>query len=59
MGSLNSIKSEILESKRIGKSLFEASIRLDTEKNNVRGRETNQNIFSDEFTKTNVTLSIG
>ena len=49
----------ILESKRIGKSLFEAGIRLDTEKNNVRGRETNQNIFSDEFTKTNVTLSIG
>ena len=33
--------------------------RLDTEKNNVQGRETNQNIFSDEFTKTNVTLSIG
>ena len=57
--NINRLSFFILESKRIGKSLFEAGIRLDTEKNNVRGRETNQNIFSDEFTKTNVTLSIG
>jgi len=49
----------ILESKRIGKSLIETGIRLDNEKTNVRGRETNQNIFRDEFTKTNITFSFG
>ena len=49
----------LLETKKIGKSFIEAGIRLDNEKNNVRGRELNQNIFRDEYTFNNITLSLG
>ena len=49
----------VLETKKIGNNLIEAGVRLDNEKNNIRGRELNQNIFRDEFNHTNITLSIG
>tara|TARA_A100001011_G_C14307549_1_gene843881 strand:+ start:732 stop:3125 length:2394 start_codon:yes stop_codon:yes gene_type:complete len=49
----------ILESKKFGKNLIEAGIRFDNETSSVRGRETNQNIFRDKFSKSNVTFSIG
>ena len=49
----------LIESKTIGKNTIEAGIRLDYELNNVRGRETNQNIFRDEYSFTNLTSSIG
>jgi len=49
----------VTENKNIGKHTFEAGVRLDYELNNVRGRETNQDIFKDEYSFTNVTSSIG
>ena len=49
----------LLETKKIGKNFIEAGIRLDNEKNNVRGRELNQNIFRDEYILNNITLSLG
>ncbi len=49
----------ILESKKFGKNLIEAGVRFDNETSSVRGRETNQNIFRDKFSKSNVTFSIG
>ncbi|PWJ42997.1 TonB-dependent receptor [Sediminitomix flava] len=49
----------VIESLRKGKNTFEFGLRVDTESNNVRGRETNQDIFRDEYTFTNLTLSFG
>lgn len=49
----------IIESKRVGDDMFEAGIRVDNETNNVRGRETNQDIFRDEFSFNNATASLG
>ncbi len=49
----------LTENKHVGNNTFEAGIRLDYEFNNVRGRETNQDIFRDEFSFTNLTSSIG
>lgn len=49
----------ISENKQIGKNIIEAGIRLDYESNNVRGRETNQKIFRDEYSFMNLTSSIG
>ena len=43
----------------INNSLLEFGVRFDTENYNVRGRETNQNIFRDENNFTNVTFSLG
>ncbi|MEL7220573.1 MAG: TonB-dependent receptor, partial [Bacteroidota bacterium] len=40
-------------------STFELGIRLDYEENNVRGRETNQDIFRDIYSFTNLTASLG
>ena len=41
------------------KVTYELGIRLDNEFNNIRGRETNQEIFKDEYTFTNLTASLG
>ncbi len=49
----------LIESKRFKKSKIEAGARLDHELNNVRGRETNQDIFRDEYSFTNLTASLG
>jgi len=42
-----------------GKNTYEVGVRLDYEYNNVRGRETNQAIFRDEYSFTNLTSSLG
>lgn len=49
----------IVESITKGKNKLEAGVRLDNEYNNVRGRETNQDIFKDEYSFTNFTASLG
>lgn len=49
----------ITESMRFNKNTLEAGVRLDHESNDVRGRETNQDIFRDEFSFTNFTATIG
>jgi len=48
-----------VESKKFGANKLEAGIRFDYETNNVRGRETNQDIFRDEFEFLNFTSSLG
>ena len=49
----------IIESLKKDKGTFEFGIRLDYEYNNVRGRETNQDIFTDDYSSTNLTSSLG
>ena len=49
----------LIEAIKINNSLLEFGVRFDTENYNVRGRETNQNIFRDENSFTNVTFSLG
>lgn len=49
----------IIESLKKDKHLFETGIRLDYEYNNVRGRETNQDIFRDEYSFANLSFSLG
>lgn len=48
-----------IESLKKDKSTFELGLRLDYEYNNVRGRETNQDVFRDEYSFTNLTASLG
>ncbi|MEM9362525.1 MAG: TonB-dependent receptor [Bacteroidota bacterium] len=48
-----------IENLSFGKNTFEAGIRFDFETNDVRGRETNQDIFRDNYSFTNFTLSLG
>ncbi|PRX55090.1 iron complex outermembrane receptor protein [Flagellimonas meridianipacifica] len=49
----------ITESLGFGKNTFEAGVRVDFESNDVRGRETNQDIFRDNYNFTNLTTSLG
>ena len=42
-----------------GNNTYEFGVRLDHEYNSARGRETNQDIFRNEYDATNVTASIG
>ncbi|WP_435625570.1 TonB-dependent receptor [Flagellimonas sp.] len=49
----------ITESLGFGKNTFEAGVRVDFESNDVRGRETNQDIFRDNYSFTNLTTSLG
>lgn len=51
--------SFIIEKLKINNNTLEAGIRLDWENNIVAGRETNKNIFRDNFTFTNITASLG
>ncbi|MEM9896097.1 MAG: TonB-dependent receptor [Bacteroidota bacterium] len=48
-----------IESLQKGKNTFELGLRLDHERNSVRGREQDQSIFRNEFSFTNVTTSLG
>ncbi len=48
-----------VESLDFGKNTLEAGIRFDFETNDVRGRETNQDIFRDNYSFTNFTASLG
>jgi iron complex outermembrane receptor protein len=49
----------LIESLKTDESTFELGVRLDYEYNNVRGRETNQNLFKDDYNFTNLTASLG
>lgn len=49
----------ITESYKKNKNTFEAGIRIDYELNKIAGRETNQDIFFDQFSFSNLTSSIG
>lgn len=49
----------LLESLKRDLNMFEIGVRVDYEYNNVRGRETNQDIFRDDYEFTNVTTSLG
>lgn len=55
----NRVSAFIIESRRFGKNTIDAGVRLDYESNNVRGRETSQAIFRDNYNFTNLTSSIG
>lgn len=55
----NRVSLFAIESLQKGKNTYELGLRLDHENNSVRGRETNQNIFRNEYTFTNVTASLG
>lgn len=55
----NRLSAFLIENKRFLKSKLEAGVRFDYELNNVRGRETNQDIFRDEYAFTNLTASLG
>jgi len=48
-----------VESVEIGRNTLEAGVRFDFETNDVRGRETNQDIFRDNYSFTNFTGSLG
>jgi len=48
-----------IENIHFGKNTLEAGVRFDFENNDVRGRETNQDIFRDNYTFTNFTASLG
>jgi len=48
-----------VESIDFGKNTLEAGIRFDFETNDVRGRETNQDVFRDDYSFTNLTASLG
>ena len=48
-----------IESIDFGKNTLEAGVRFDFETNDVRGRETNQDIFRDNYSFTNLTASLG
>lgn len=49
----------IIESLKRNKGTYEAGLRFDYEYNNVRGRETSQAIFRDQFSFTNFNFSLG
>ncbi|MEM8847972.1 MAG: TonB-dependent receptor [Bacteroidota bacterium] len=48
-----------VENLSFGKNTLEAGLRFDFETNDVRGRETNQDIFRDNYNFNNLTLSLG
>nr|WP_299381990.1 TonB-dependent receptor [Allomuricauda sp.] len=48
-----------IESLKFGANTLEAGLRFDFESNDVRGRETNQDIFRDDYSFTNLTASLG
>lgn len=53
------LSAYVIEKVKQGKNTFEVGVRFDIETNDVRGRETNQDIFRDNYTFTNFTASIG
>ena len=53
------VSAYAIETIKLGENTLEAGVRLDIETNDVRGRETNQDIFVDRYTFTNITASLG
>lgn len=49
----------MIESIEQNKNTYEVGLRFDYEYNNVRGRETNQAVFTDKYSFQNITSSIG
>ncbi len=49
----------IIESIKKDQNTFEFGVRVDSESNNVAGRETNQDLFRDQFSFVNLTASLG
>lgn len=49
----------LIESIQKGNNAYELGLRLDHEQNSVRGRETSQAIFRNEFSFTNLTATLG
>ena len=49
----------IFEKKEYNNNIFEVGIRIDYEINDVRGRETNQDLFEDHYSFSNLTASTG
>jgi len=49
----------IIESLEKEQNTFELGVRFDYESNNIRGRDRGQNLFSDEYSFTNITGSLG
>lgn len=49
----------IIENKKINNNTIEGGLRFDYVDNSIAGRETNQNVFRDDFSFSNVTASIG
>lgn len=49
----------LTETKRFNRNTIEAGVRVDYEFNAVAGRQTNQEVFRDDFSFTNATASIG
>ena len=55
----HSFSAFIVESKTFDKNTFEFGSRIDFVSNDVRGRETNQNIYRDQYQFNNITFSLG
>ncbi len=55
----NRFSGFIIESIQNGSNTFEFGLRLDHENNSARGRETNQEIFRNKYSFTNLTASLG
>ncbi|MEL6670311.1 MAG: TonB-dependent receptor, partial [Bacteroidota bacterium] len=53
------VSAFFVESLKNNNNTFELGVRFDHENNNVRGRETNQDLFTDDYNFTNVTASLG
>lgn len=49
----------VIEKKKFGQNALEAGVRFDIETNDVRGRETSQDIFRDNYSFNNFTASLG
>ena len=49
----------LIESKDVGNNTVEVGLRVDFEESSVRGREQNQDLFTDEFSFSNFTASAG
>lgn len=49
----------LIEGRKIKENTIELGVRLDYESNDVRGRETSQDVFRDNYDFTNLTSSIG
>lgn len=55
----NRFSSFIIESKRSGKNTFEIGLRFDHETSDIRGRESNNDVFKDNYSFSNLSTSVG
>ena len=56
---VNRYSAFVVEQLTKGKNTFEGGVRFDYENNDVRGRETDQSIFRDNYSFSNVTATLG